>query len=281
MKLINSSFEFVEQGEGKLDVFKHIEKCGRVSYKSEDKITDDSANEFVGRRIAAGHTAILEQATIYLEFPHLNMGKYATNDFSIDPKILRYIDNPYSKVVTTDKASFVTTNYRVLYENGWLDDLYNMCSPRSGHEPRVTVKFICSRAIANELVRHRVFSFVQESTRFCNYSKERFDGELSFIKPNWYDKEKDTLLKQLYNDTLYNTEQTYLALIKGGFRAQEARGILINDLKTELCMTGYVSDWFKLFELRDNTAAHPDMVELMHPLHQIFRQRWPDYDTNS
>ena len=156
MKLIRSCVELVNQEYSKTGIFKHIELCGRVSYKSENKITDDSANEFVFRRIQDGHTAILEQATIYLEFPHSQSSMdFLTDAFTIDPKVLRYIDNPYSRVVTDNKMSYVTTNYRVLYENRWLDDLYNMCAPRDKHIKRYTFKIYTNRGVTHELVRHK------------------------------------------------------------------------------------------------------------------------------
>lgn len=279
MKIIDSSFEIVPQGYGKQDIFKHIELCGRVSYKSEDKITDDSANEFVGRRIADGHTAILEQGTVYLEIPNKNEN---TEFYINSAAVLKYMDNPYSMVTLTEKGCYVTTNYRVLFENKWLNDIDYLCAPTDKHEKRVTVKFVTSRGITHELVRHRVFSFVQESTRYCNYSKGKFGEELTFVKPSWYDNEKDTLLKQLYDDTLYSCEQTYLAFIKGGFKPQEARGILINDLKAEIYMTGFVSQWVEFFKLRTAINAHPDMRELITPLMRQFKEQFPEaFDTNN
>lgn len=283
MKLVDSYFEIVPQEYSKKGIYKHIELCGRVSYKSEDKITDDSANEFVGRRIQDGHTAILEQATVYLEFPHLTpVVEYSTNDFSIDPKILRYIDNPYSVVTTDEKMSYVTTNYRVLYENRWLDDLYNMCLPRPQHEPRVTVKFVTSRGITHELVRHRVFSFVQESTRFCNYSNGKFGEELTFIKPSWWENEEvDDSIKQAYKSALDFSQSYYMTLTKdGGLKAQQARGILPNDLKAEIYMTGFVSQWNEFFKLRTAYNAHPDMRALVCPLKAAFKKRFPDKITD-
>lgn len=279
MKIIDSSFEIVPQGYGKQDIFKHIELCGRVSYKSEDKITDDSANEFVGRRIADGHTAILEQGTVYLEIPNKNEN---TEFYINSAAVLKYMDNPYSVVTLSEKGCYVTTNYRVLFENKWLNDIDYLCAPTDKHEKRVTVKFVTSRGITHELVRHRVFSFVQESTRYCNYSKGKFGEELTFVKPSWYDNEKDTLLKQLYDDTLYSCEQTYLAFIKGGFKPQEARGILINDLKAEIYMTGFVSQWVEFFKLRTAINAHPDMRELVTPLMRQFKEQFPEaFDTNN
>ena len=280
MKLIEPSIEIVKQTLGKEGLFKHIEKCGRVSYKSENKITEDSANEFVGRRLMDGHTAILEHGTIYLEFPHLHSVEYSTSEFVIDPKILRYTDNPYSVVNTDSKASYVTTNYRVLYENGWLDDIYNMCAPKKQHELRITIHITTNRGVTHELVRHRVFSFTQESTRYCNYSQGKFGEELTFIKPAWYDSEKDTLLKQLYDETLYNCEQIYLTLIKGNFKPQEARGILVNDLKAEIYMTGTMSQWKEFLKLRNTPLAHPDMQIVAKQIAKELAMQYPETNLN-
>lgn len=293
MILVNPSVEIIPQEYSRNGIFKHIELCGRVSYKSEGNITEDSANEFVGRRIQDGHTAILEQATVCLEFPHLNIKDYATKEFAINPKVLRYIDNPYSKVFINDSVSYITTNYRVLYEKGWLDDLYNMCSPRAQHPKRCTVKFICSRAIANELVRHRVFSFVQESSRFCNYSKGKFGNQITYIIPSWatkteeYEhnygipgiseaivKPKDEDVYKIYYDFYYSladAETAYLNLINNqGFKAEQARDVLPLATKTELYMTGFVEDWLEFFKLRTAPNAHPDMRQLANELKKKF-----------
>ena len=162
MRLIKPSFEIWNQGEGLEGVYKQIERSGRVCYKSEDKITETSAKEFVERMIKSGHGAMLEHGTIYLYLP-----PYSSITFH------KYRDNKYSKykeVRETEVSSpkihkYVTTNLRVLVENEWLDDLQYLCEPTEYHEKRTTVKFICDRGVSHEFVRHRVFSFAQESTR--------------------------------------------------------------------------------------------------------------------
>ena len=152
MKLINSKVELIPQ----FDLFKHIELAGRTCYKSEDKITDDSASAFVGRIINSKHLSVLEHGTVYLTY-HLD--KEETGDF--DP--YKYIHNPYSRVniVNNEDGSndfYITTNYRVIVENNWEADMRYQTEPSSKHIARYTFRFTCSRAIANEIVRHRVMS---------------------------------------------------------------------------------------------------------------------------
>ena len=154
MKLIKPSFEIWEQKAGLNGVFRQIERAGRVCYKSEDKITETSAKEFVERMIKSGHGAMLEHGTVYLVIPYTSK------------EIIKYKNNPYSRVATMiGTHNCVTTNYRVLVENNWLDDLQYICEPTEFHEKRYTVKFICDRGVSHEFVRHRVMSFAQESTR--------------------------------------------------------------------------------------------------------------------
>ena len=175
MKLIKPSFEILEQLPGLEGMYKQIELAGRTCYKSEDKITEDSAKEFVDRMIKSGHGAMLEHGTVYLYFPWVSMGGEEA----------RYTHNKYSKSVFYSNHSFdengnrriipieygqaghyITTNLRVLVENGWMNDLQYLCEPTKYHERRITVKFICDRGVSHEFVRHRVFSFAQESTRY-------------------------------------------------------------------------------------------------------------------
>ena len=278
MKLIDGSYEIIEPTSYDLgSVFKHIELCGRVCYKSEDKITPDSSTKFVDRMIKSGHTSVLEHGTIYLEIPWAeNWEKY------------KY--NPYSKCNNSslgDEFSIiaVTTNYRVLIENNWLDDLKYMCEPTEYHERRYTVRFVCDRGVSHEFVRHRHFSFSQESTRYCNYSKDKFSNEITFIKPCFLDDSKlaiygpyrtvirDKSPESIFIASLNNAEKDYIDLIGLGWKPQEARAVLPNALKTELIMTGFASDWEHFFSLRDDSRAHPDAQKLAKPLHEEFINR--------
>lgn len=285
MRIIKPSFEIWDQQEGLEGIYKQIERAGRVCYKSEDKITETSAKEFVERMIKSGHGAMLEHGTVYLQM-HYIIEEH-------EPLLIdKYIDNPYTYVKGDGEIYHITTNYRVLVENGWLDDLKYICEPAEYHAKRITVKFICDRGVSHEFVRHRVFSFAQESTRYCNYSKDKFGNEVTFIEPCWledYNYEGNTY----YNGflvALRAAEANYFDLMKKwedripdkryktGFRnnpwtPQQARAVLPNALKTELVMTGFVSDWEHFFKLRDAGNAHPQARELAHPLHMEFLRR--------
>lgn len=289
MRLIKPSFSIWDQQEGLEGIYKQIERAGRVCYKSEDKITEDSAKDFVDRMIKLGHGAMLEHGTIYLIIDCSGRLLDVAN---------KYVNNKYSEwTLHPDGVHYcITTNYRVLLQNGWLDDLQYLCEPTEYHEKRVTIHFVCDRGVSHEFVRHRVFSFAQESTRYCNYSKDKFGNELTFILPPWVDERQlgeqnsQELLIQmgsLSNPTytqedlnelyflfsLASSEVQYFNLINNGWKPQEARAVLPNSLKTELVVTGFVSDWEHFFELRDAGSAHPQARELAHPLHMEFLRR--------
>ena len=328
MKLIKPSFEIYEQGPGLEGIYEAIERAGRTCYKSQAKYqyrnphtgevyepdfkstfaTGDSkigitttaedfynkygvfikesttAKGFVDRMIASQHYAMLEHGTVYLKVP-------------FSPAINKYSENPYSKnkVYNMDSTCYITTNYRVLVENRWLDDLKYLCEPTEHHERRVTVRFTTDRGVSHEFVRHRVFSFAQESTRYCNYSKDKFGNELTFIAPSWLDEYyyDGNTYTQIFLDSLKAAESNYLDLLKKweekipdaryktGFRnnpwtPQQARQVLPNALKTELIMTGFVQDWQHFFDLRargTTGAPHPDAKALAEPLMQEFIKR--------
>lgn len=280
MKLIESSVQIIEEK----DPYKMIELAGRTCYKSEDKITENSAKEFVDRMIKLSHGAMLEHGTVYLTIT------------AASPEVRKYEINPYSRVkkISVDGINgraYITTNYRVLVENKWLDDLKYQCDPTPSHEKRITVKFICDRGVSHEFVRHRVFSFAQESQRYCNYSKDKFNNELTFIKPTWLNIptgdytywdgdwcDIDNMKIQLPSDNgiadnflwcLNNAGMQYRLLINKGLKPQEARAILPNATKTELVMTGFESDWEHFFELRCSGAAHPDAKKLADELKSL------------
>jgi thymidylate synthase (FAD) len=288
MRLIKPSFEIIEQQAGLEGMYKQIELAGRTCYKSEDKITEDSAKGFVERMIKSGHGAMLEHGTVYLLIPY----EEAIDTIGDDWVHEQYSYNPYSVVAVYGNNYYITTNFRVLVENNWMDDLKYICEPTEHHEKRVTVRFICDRGVSHEFVRHRVMSFAQESTRYCNYSKDKFGNELTFIEPCWLEdyNYKDNTYNQLFIDSLRFAEAHYLDLLKKwddkipdkryktGFRnnpwtPQQARAVLPNSLKTELVVTGFVSDWKHFFELRCASNAHPQAQELAIPLREEFVKR--------
>lgn len=287
MKLIESSVQIIEEK----DPYKMIELAGRTCYKSEDKITGDSAKEFVDRMIKLGHGAMLEHGTIYLTID------------GEDPNLSKIQSNPYTKVnlvpyevltegnYTISYKAHITTNLRVLIENNLKELLQYQVEPTEHHEKRITAKFICDRGVSHEFVRHRVFSFAQESQRYCNYNKDKFNNELTFIKPTWLDIptgdytywdgdwcDIDNMKIQLPSDNgvadnflwcLNNAGMQYRLLINKGLKPQEARGVLPNATKTELVMTGFESDWEGFFKLRCSGAAHPDAKKLADELKSL------------
>lgn len=312
MKLIESSVQIIEEK----DPYKMIELAGRTCYKSEDKITENSAKEFVDRMIKLGHGAMLEHGTIYLNVPEQTYTETLEDEFGKfnNPNnglVDRYRKNKYSKVnsVAADEElrkkypkvrpfklthHYITTNLRVIVENGWEEDLEWQCEPTEHHEKRITAKFTCDRGVSHEFVRHRVFSFAQESQRYCNYNKDKFNNELTFIKPTWLDIptgdytywdgdwcDIDNMKIQLPSDNgiadnflwcLNNAGMQYRLLINKGLKPQEARVILPNATKTELVMTGFESDWEHFFELRCSGAAHPDAKKLADELYKLIHK---------
>ena len=286
MRLIKPSFEIWEQEPCLEGVYKQIERAGRVCYKSEDKIAEGTAKAFVDRMIASGHGAMLEHGTVYLEIPDYGVSRL---------KFEKYMRNPYSTSISSDvDSSYITTNLRVLVENGWLNDLEYQCEPTEYHEKRITVKFVCDRGVSHEFVRHRAFSFAQESTRYCNYSKGKFGYQLTCIIPSWLGLEEGSYsledVEEKYDKCLIidrcknaeeasfvralcHAEREYFDLLELNWKAQQARDVLPNSLKTELVMTGTIKQWEGFFKLRDAGSAHPQAYELAHPLHEEFIKR--------
>lgn len=295
MKLIESKAEYIPQAtvpsasaeELLKGIYKQIELAGRTCYKSENKITETSAKGFVDRMIASKHTAMLEHGTVYLAIPITEWPSY--EDYSQG-----YLFNPYSKVNDSlvdweswEGIVYITTNYRVLIEKGWLDDLKFLSPPTEFHEKRYTMGFTCSRAISHELVRSRTMSFAQESQRYINYSKERHGGEITFIIPSWLpeigESRVNTMLEEInvredieddkkswvascLLGACMDAERMYFEALENGATPQQARDVLPNATKTELIMTGFASDWRHVFDLRlfeKTGAVHPDMLDLM------------------
>lgn len=267
MQLIKPSFEILEQAPGIQGVKKQIERAGRTCYKSEDKITDTSCEEFVNRMVNSGHGAMLEHGTVYLQIPFKYIDVSSKLEIPIiEDLVFKYTENKYSQCVTINHVAYITTNYRVLVENGWLDDLQYQCEPTEYHEKRITVKFICDRGVSHEFVRHRVFSFAQESTRYCNYMKDKFGTSVSFIYPEWL---QDSEYLEFEEDCRI-LEIKYSKWINKGWTAQQARYFLPTGVKTELIMTGFALDWLHFFQLRCHSTAHPQARELAIPLKEEF-----------
>ena len=285
MKLIKQSFEFINQTDFSLvGIKKHIERCARVSYKSENKITDTSYEKFVNMLESRGHDRPLEFGTVYLS----RTSQKEDNMEWLD----KYAYNPWSKFSFGNGSTringelrntvYVTTNYRVIKEHHWEDDLQYLCEPTEYHHKRYTVHMILDRGVMDEFRTHVGLSHLAESTRYVNYSKKKFGSELTFIKPCWLDDEKlnlygpyhtvirDKSPESIFIANLNNVERDYLDLIKLGWTPQQARSVLPLSIKSELISCGFKDSWENFFYHRDAPDAHPMAQEIAKPMHQKF-----------
>ena len=306
MRLIKPSYEIIEQGPGLQGIYDIIERCGKISYKSEPK-GGEVAKRFVEARAKEGHGAVLEFGTVYLKLPASGV-KFDTI-FAYE----FYAHNKYSKVRTEWGVYYVTTNYRVLVENNRLDDLKYLCEPTEYHEKRYAVKFITDIGLGRDFLRHRVMSMVQESTRYVNYNKEKFGEQCTFVIPPWIDlPECEDLafwdgdwvdmksMKIVYPEKKTRTsawlwamdfaEKQYRVLTndwsgidgvpeedKAPWQAQMAREVLPLATKSELVLCGFKDAWVHFFRLRSDIAAtgkaHPMSIQLANPLRDEFVER--------
>lgn len=296
MKLIRPSYEIIEQGPGLQGIYDIIEKCGKTSYKSEAK-GGEVAKKFVEARAKEKHGAVLEFGTVYLTMIEPEMNTLARY----------YRNSPYSKVRIHDSIAYITTNYRVIIENGWQDDLQYLTEPKIFHYRRYAVKFITDIGVGREFLRHRVMSMVQESTRYVNYTKEKFGEEVTFVIPPWIPKEtlaggenitwwdgdwvntkEMKIVKYGPEDNDYDAvdtwlfslssaDQDYRVLLNKGWTPQQARGVLPLSTKTEFVLCGFADAWIHFFRLRSDIAAtgapHPQAQELANPLRDEFIER--------
>lgn len=275
MKLLKPSFEIIEQAPGLDGMYKQIELAGRTCYKSEDKITENSAKAFVDRMIASGHGAMLEHGTVYLK-------RYSSKEDNLK-WVEKYALNPYSRIsfgggsIRIDdilyNTVYVTTNLRVLVENNWLNDLKYICEPTESHEKRICVRYTSDIHFYKDCTRHRVFSWAIESTRFCNYIKQKFGSSVTFATPIWLKEEE----QEEFEEDLKTIESIYFKWINKGWQPQQAAYFLIQGTKAEIIMTGFASDYNHFFDLRSEIAKtgkpHPTVVELVEPLRQEFIKR--------
>lgn len=205
MKLIKPSYEILTKIDGE-KILKNIERAGRTCYKSEDKITKDSAKKFVASILKSGHESVIEHESI-------------------------------------------------------------------------SVRIICDRGVTHEIVRHRLASYSQESTRYCNYSKDKFDNQITFIIPCWFEgnhlQDYNRPSEQTWLNSMRKAELDYEKLIKFGWSPQQARSVLPNSLKTEIVMTCNTREWRHFFKLRTSTKAHPQMREIACPMLDEFKQKIP------
>lgn len=320
MRILKPKFEILTQEPnlGLLGVFQMIKTAGQTCYDSESKRTP---KEFVDMLIKSGHGAMLEHGTVYLKL-EINKdnctkafeykaagftGHYNWTDV-VGNIGAKYKDNQYSFVhyvqhgITNAPVHtyYITTNYRVIIENGWEEDLQFICEPTEYHEKRVTVRFTTQIAISREYNRHRVNSPAEQSTRYCNYSKDKYDGQVSVVCPTWIreiigEETKElkadlrAMCQEIYIGEDYDdwnalrywlfgnlaAEYSYLNMLRLGRTAQEARTVLALDTRTELVHTAFVSDWKHFFDLRalgTTGKPHPDAKILAEPLMEEFKR---------
>lgn len=287
MKLIKQSFQLVDQkGFTLRDIYKHIEYCARISYKSQEKITDTSYKKFVIMLKSRGHDRPLEFGTMHLKMSSPQFD--ALQMLLIKNKVYNDCWIKYN-VIDTEKESicYITTNYRYYmelcrYDRGvseYLDPSDNPLYPR-----RYTVHMILDRGVMDEFRTHVGLSHLAESTRYCNYSKDKFNNEVTFVIPSWCNSLIEGS-KQEYSpfeingdevefmNALQNAQNSYLSLLKMGWTPQQARSVLPLGIKSELISCGFEDAWKNFFYRRDAPDAHPMAQEIAKPMHKEFIER--------
>lgn len=260
MKFVEESVELIHE----YNIAKKIELCGRVCYKSEDKITDSSSDQFIKKIIKSGHESVLEHGHIAInQCRIIDNYLFSNNEYTIGN--VRAWRNYFKKVHRSSFINLFKEKYPLFFEDipatkstAIIDNLFDDKLNNKELTP-YSFRIITDRAIANEIVRHRVFSFSQESTRYINYNKK----EIEFILPPEYKKDDDYSTPfNLIIDHCIKSEQNYNYLIERGIKPQFARNILPLCLKTELIMSGYKFQWDDFFKLRCSEAAHPQIRRL-------------------
>lgn len=296
MEFLVAGFEIIDQEPGLEGMYKAAELPGRICYGSQDKIAPGTAEKFVNGLMKSNHGAPLEHGTVYLKAPLA----YTIPSSELE----KYLNNPYSKYTTSVEGyAYVTTNLRVLFENGWMDDLKYWCEPTEYHEKRVQVRFQVDRFTGEEFLRHRVASFNRESTRYVLFTKEKFGGgSIKYIIPVWMLDE--TTIKEIeahqelsiidfcqqiidhetghgamtdvfaWMFALKACEWSYCKLTSDfNWKAEQARTVLPCAINSPLIKTAFISDWKHFFDLRaigTTGKPHPQAFELANPLMEDF-----------
>ena len=261
MRLIRPSYEIIEQQPGIQGIYDIIERCGKTSYKSEVKGGED-AKRFVESRAKEMHGAVLEFGTVYLciEEPPVDVDENGRptglKDWGATQSIVRfYKNNKYSKIGALYNSKwYITTNYRVLVENDRLDDLKYLCEPTEYHEKRYCVKFITDIGVGREFLRHRVMSMVQESTRYVNYSKEKFGNECTFVIPPWIGKHELAEGEHIdwWDGDWVDIDKMKIVKVTGDYNSNDRIETWLNGLKS--CEDTYMmllNDWSHIDGVRE------------------------------
>lgn len=272
MKLIESNIEYIPQDYSLEGIYSQIEKAARICYASTPQ-ENKTAKDFVDSLIIRNHLSPLEHGTVYLKIPseYWTHSCYCINNTETEFVHPRYWFNHYSKSNIVNDYAYITTNFRVLVEQNWLDDLQYLCEPTKYHAQRYSFEVVCPISISREWNRHRSLSISEQSTRYCNFSKDKFNNEISFIRPYWINKiqsdmsfhDGDLIMgnknEVIFIHTLLNSEIRYFALLNNNCKPQEAREILPLCTATKVFYTAFKSEWEYWIKLRNSNAAHPDI----------------------
>ncbi len=305
MKIIEPFFQIQDELDN-ASVAVRLEACGRVCYKSEDKITDNSAIPFVTRIAAHGHNSVLEMAV--LSFRVLCSPHRIQELFNLQPKFfvidrmsdgllitgsirslrefpLLYPENqiindvilelvegntPFFGKIFDSRKSLVRDTSISITKMG-LSEIDQLPAELRLRHRFVSVRFIVNRAVTHELVRHRLCSFLQESQRYCRYTEDKFDNQVTFIKPMFFKEESKEY--QFWKEAMKQTEATYFKLLETA-SPQAARTVLPNSCKTEIIVFCNLVEWRHIFKLRTSPAAEPSMCEIMIPLQKEMQERY-------
>jgi len=307
MKVIAPYFDILEDLDHQ-SLAVRIEICGRICYKSEDKITPESAEPFIRSIIKHGHNSVTEMAVITLRI-YYDSESIAIQLFNLIPKFLHidriakkellvtgsvrafrelYQANPSVKIVKAI-AEFLGRRHPLFYEDLLpgrglvkqegvqvdkvsLETIDAFPADLLAKHRHVAVLFVVNRAITHEIVRHRPVSYLQESQRYCRYSQDKFGNEVTFIKPIFFKDGSEEY--RLWEQAMTETEKIYLKLLETS-SPQAARTVLPNSCKTELITFANLLEWLHIFKLRTSKGAEPTMREVMIPLLQKFQEKYP------
>ena len=309
MNIIKANAQYMDANN--MHPYKFMEKCGRICYKSENNITEESATKFVKGLLKSEHTAMLEHAHIILKTtngavqnfekilndiankngPNLyyfnitrndsdsDDGNYISGSFRSfinftnvyhDAEINGVLTKEYPEIFTSEYL-VESHRYQILTREEFKKDVENIYGNNPDYKNTIiskhlvhTVVFTCDRGITHEFVRHRPASFAQESTRYCNYSKDKFGKEITVIEPCFF--EPNSLKYKIWKDACEYAEKSYFELLDNNCTPQEARDVLPTSVKTELVLTATEYEWQHIINLRlhgTTGAPHPQIKEVM------------------
>lgn len=314
MIIAKPSVELVGGNVGLFDRARHVELCGRVCYKSEAKISNDSAEKFIAGIIKRGHEAVLEHARVTLDlyryptvWAWINRIRYEMNTYEGTADYLIGTAHDHVRYVSGNIRAWRNLSFfalrnghtvptvinRMWWENSLffpefihpddlrvpdpLTDVNPDTIPNKGHRKIhswYTLRFICDRGVSHEIVRHRPVSYCQESTRYCNYSKGAFGKQITVIEPCFL--RENTVQYIAWKTACKCAETAYLDMLELGCTPQEARDVLPTSLKTELVMTATADEWLHFLDLRTSAAAHPQMREVATQAREILVAQDPE-----